>query len=104
MTSIGLVLAQVLRLVAIGLAIGIVVVLVAGGALEGLLFGVRAADPVTIAVVTLTLAVVALLAAWVPAARASRVDPIQALRWSNSRGGVKSAGGKGRAKARRTGH
>ena len=77
---IRLVLAEVLRLVAIGLAIGIVVVLLAGGALEGLLFGVRAADPATIAVVALTLAFVALLAAWVPAARASRVDPIQALR------------------------
>jgi putative ABC transport system permease protein len=77
---IRLVLAQVFRLVAIGLAIGIAIVVLAGPALEGLLFGVRAADPATITLVALTLAVVALLAAWVPAARASRVDPIQALR------------------------
>ena len=77
---IWLVLAQVFRLVAVGLAIGIVIVVLAGPALEGLLFGVHAADPATIALVALTLAAVALLAAWVPAARASRVDPIQALR------------------------
>jgi putative ABC transport system permease protein len=77
---VGLVLTQVLRLAAIGLGIGVAIVFVAGSALEGLLYGVRAADPATIAVVSLTLAGVALLAAWVPAARASRVDPIQALR------------------------
>jgi putative ABC transport system permease protein len=77
---IALVLAQVFKLVGIGLGLGVVIVLVAGSAMEGLLFGVRAADPATIAFVTLTLAVVALLAAWLPATRASRVDPIQALR------------------------
>ncbi len=76
-----LVLGQVLRLSAIGLAIGIGVVVVAGQALEGLLYGVRAADPGTILAVTLVLGAVALLAAWAPAWRASRVDPIQALRY-----------------------
>ena len=76
-----LVLGQVLRLSAIGLAIGIGVVVAAGQALEGLLFGVRAADPGTILAVTLVLGAVALLAAWAPAWRASRVDPIQALRY-----------------------
>jgi ABC-type antimicrobial peptide transport system permease subunit len=78
---IWLVLSQVLRLSAIGLAIGVGVVVVAGRALEGLLFGVRAADPVTIAAVSFVLGAVALIAAWAPAARASRVDPIQALRY-----------------------
>ena len=75
-----LVLGQGLRLVAIGLALGVPVVVLGGSALENLLFGVRAADPVTIAVVSTGLAAVALVAAWVPAARAGRVDPIQALR------------------------
>jgi putative ABC transport system permease protein len=78
---IRLMLGQVARLSAIGLAIGITVLLLAGSAIEGLLFGVRAWDPITIGGVTLVLAVVALAAAWIPAARASRIDPIQALRY-----------------------
>jgi putative ABC transport system permease protein len=41
---------------------------------------VHAADPTTIAIVASVLAAVALLAAWVPAVRAGRVDPIQTLR------------------------
>lgn len=76
-----LILAQVLKLSALGLLIGVGVLLLAGGALRGLLFGVSPTDPMTIALVSLTLAVVALLAGWVPAWRASRVNPIQALRY-----------------------
>jgi ABC-type antimicrobial peptide transport system permease subunit len=49
-------------------------------ALGGLLFGVSPADPMAIGAAVSILAVVALIAAWIPAARASRVDPIQALR------------------------
>jgi putative ABC transport system permease protein len=78
---IGLVLGHVARLSAIGLAIGVGVLLLAGSAIEGLLFGVRAFDPFTIGAVTVILAGVALAAAWLPAARASRIDPIQALRY-----------------------
>ena len=61
-----LVLGQVLRLSAIGLAIGIVVLVFAGRALEGLLFGVRAADPLTIAAGHARPGAVALVAAWAP--------------------------------------
>jgi ABC-type lipoprotein release transport system permease subunit len=57
------------------------VLLVLGRGLEGLLVGVRPFDPLTVATVAIGLGVVALLAAWAPAARASRVDPIQALRY-----------------------
>jgi ABC-type antimicrobial peptide transport system permease subunit len=76
-----LVLGQVLRLSAVGLTLGIAILLIAGRLLQGLLFDVRASDPLTIGVVTLVLAGVAVAAAWAPASRASRVDPIQALRY-----------------------
>ena len=76
-----LVLRQVLLLAAVGIAIGIGLLVALGRGLETLLFGVAPADPATIAAVTLALGAVALLAAWVPAARASRIDPIAALRY-----------------------
>jgi putative ABC transport system permease protein len=76
-----LVVGQVLRLSVLGLAIGIGLLLAAGRALTQLLFGVQPADPLTIAAVTVMLAAVALVAAWVPAFRASRVNPIEALRY-----------------------
>ncbi|HET7218649.1 MAG TPA: ABC transporter permease [Vicinamibacterales bacterium] len=75
-----LILRQVLRLSAIGLGVGALIVAAAGPALERLLFGVRAADPAVIAITAVVLAVVALAAAWGPAWRASRIDPIAALR------------------------
>jgi putative ABC transport system permease protein len=78
---IWLVLGHVLRLAAAGVVLGVAVVLAGGKAMAGLLFGVRPGDPVTIACVAAALGAVAVLAAWVPAARASRVDPIEALRY-----------------------
>jgi putative ABC transport system permease protein len=76
-----LVLAQVLGLSALGLAIGVGLLLAAGPLLARMLFGVAPSDPLTIAGVAATLAAVALAAASVPAFRASRVDPIVALRY-----------------------
>ena len=76
-----LVIGQVLRLSALGLAIGVGLLLAAGRALAQMLFGVQPADPLTIAAVAGTLGAVALVAAWAPAFRASRVDPIEALRY-----------------------
>ena len=76
-----LVLWQVTRLSVIGLSIGIGLLLLASKALSELLYGVRPADPLTIAVVTAVLGTVAIVAAWGPAWRASRIDPIQALRY-----------------------
>jgi predicted permease len=78
---IRLVLAQVLKLVTVGLVIGVGLVIVAGGALQRMLYGVTPTDPVTIGLVALSLGGIALLAGWIPAWRASRVDPIQALRY-----------------------
>ncbi len=76
-----LVVAQVLRLVVFGLALGVALLFVARQSLARLLFGVSAADPLTIAASVAVLACVAVLAAWGPAVRASRVDPIEALRY-----------------------
>jgi putative ABC transport system permease protein len=76
-----LVLAQAGRLAASGLLIGVTIGLAGGRAVGGMLYGVAPTDPATLAAVAATLALVAVLAAWVPAARAMRIDPMQALRY-----------------------
>jgi len=65
---------------AAGLAAGLAATVAFAGTLRGLLFGVGAADPVTLAAGAATLALVTLLASWLPARRAARVDPMEALR------------------------
>ena len=69
-----------LKLVVIGGALGLALAVVATRLLGGLLFEIDALDPLTFAGVPLVLGVVALLAAWLPARRASRVSPVAALR------------------------
>jgi ABC-type antimicrobial peptide transport system permease subunit len=76
-----LVLRQVLWLSAVGLALGLGLVLASGRVLGDLLFGVKPHDPLTILVGCAVLGGVALAAAWLPALRASRIDPIEALRY-----------------------
>jgi predicted permease len=79
-----MVLGQGLRMAAAGIAIGIVAALVLARLLSSfsqLLFGVRSNDPPTLAVVSLVLIGAALLACYVPARRAARVDPLIALRY-----------------------
>ena len=78
-----MVIGQGLRLGLFGLAIGTVVALLLTrllGSFSHLLYGVRASDPLTFAAVSLTLAGVAVLACYIPAQRATRVDPMIALR------------------------
>ena len=69
-----------MRMAIIGLLIGIPVALVSTRALEGILFGTSPTDPLVFTLVTMTLAAVALLASWLPARRAARVDPLMVLR------------------------
>ncbi len=76
-----LVLGQGLRMALIGVAIGIVGGLGLTRFLSSLLYGVTPADPLTFAAVSAALTAVALLASYVPARRATKVDPIVALRY-----------------------
>jgi predicted permease len=76
-----LVVGQGLRLAAAGLVAGVIVALLLVRQLSSLLFGVSAYDPVTFVGVGLLLLVVAFMACYVPARRATRVDPLVALRY-----------------------
>ncbi|MGA3041723.1 MAG: ABC transporter permease [Bryobacteraceae bacterium] len=67
-------------LIAAGIAIGLVCSLAAATLLRGLLFGVRALDPETLAAVAAVLSIAALLASYIPARRAASVNPVDALR------------------------
>lgn len=76
----GMILKQAGTWTVAGLAMGLVGVLAAMRPLKSLLFDVDPADPATIAAVMLLLALIAAVAAWIPARRASRIDPMRALR------------------------
>lgn len=76
----GQILMQTMTLAAMGLAIGVPVAWIAAKAIQGLLFGVVSSDPVTLGGVVTVVAIVAGLAGYVPARRASRIDPVLALR------------------------
>jgi predicted permease len=77
---IALVIRQGMRLAAVGLAAGVIASLVLTRFLAGLLYGVRPADPATLVLVTALLGAIALLACYIPARRATTVDPMTALR------------------------
>lgn len=77
----GLVVRQGLMPVAIGLGAGIVAALAIGRVISGLLFGVKLFDPITLGAVVAVLAAVSALACYIPAMRATRADPLRALRY-----------------------
>jgi len=70
-----------LRLAVAGVLIGVALSLAAGRLISTLLFGVRPSDPLTFTAVAATLLATAVFAAWIPARRATRVDPMVALRY-----------------------
>jgi putative ABC transport system permease protein len=75
-----LVIVQGMKLVLVGVALGLVASVALTQTIKSLLFGVSATDPATFAAIALLLALVALLACFVPARRATRVNPLTALR------------------------
>jgi len=78
---VGMVVGRAIWLVALGLAGGLVLALGAGQLLRSQLVGVGPRDPLTYLAIAALLALVALAAAWLPARRAARVDPMVALRY-----------------------
>jgi ABC-type antimicrobial peptide transport system permease subunit len=70
-----------LLLVVIGVAIGLPLVIGAAKLISSQLFGLTAADPVTLVAATALMISVAMLAGYIPARRASRIDPLVALRY-----------------------
>ena len=79
-TVVRMVVLQGMRLTALGLGIGLAVAFVITRLMASLLFGVSAGDPPTFLGVAVILAGSALLACWLPARRATRIDPMVALR------------------------
>jgi len=77
----GLVLKQLTRMAAVGAVIGLIAAAGLGRAAQSLLFELEGTDPVVMVLAILTLGFIALLAGYIPARRASRVDPMQALRY-----------------------
>jgi ABC-type antimicrobial peptide transport system permease subunit len=77
---IALVLRESFWLLSIGLTVGIVLALAVSSAAASLLFGLKAHDAETLITATVILAVIALAASYIPALRASKLDPLEALR------------------------
>jgi predicted permease len=75
-----LVLARALRIVIAGVIVGLVGAVAVTRVLQTFLFGVTPTDPIAFTIVTLLLMAVGLMAAWLPARRATRIDPCAALR------------------------
>jgi len=77
---LGLVIRSGMALTVTGLAIGIVAALALTRLLSSMLFGITPTDPMTFATVAVALTIVSVIACWIPARKATRVDPLIALR------------------------
>ena len=70
-----------MALTAMGMIVGLLLALAAGRLVGSLLYGVRPVDPISIAVTVTLLGTASLLAGYIPARRAARIDPMVALRY-----------------------
>jgi putative ABC transport system permease protein len=77
---LSLVIGHGMKLALTGVALGLVASVALTSAIKSMLFGVSATDPTTFALIALLLLLVALLACWLPARHAAKVDPVEALR------------------------
>jgi predicted permease len=75
------ILREAIWLAAIGIAVGLPITLVLARVTQSLIYGIAPRDPVTMVVSAIALIAVAILAAWIPARRAARTDPMEALRY-----------------------
>jgi putative ABC transport system permease protein len=78
---LNLVVGQGLKLTLIGVVVGVAGALAFRRFLSGLLYGVKPTDPLTLVLVSLILTAIALLASYIPARRATKEDPLAALRY-----------------------
>jgi len=78
---IGMILREVAVLIAIGVAVGAGLTLAGSKAASSLLFGLKAHDPLTLLFAVVILGAIAFVASFIPARRATRVDPVVALRY-----------------------
>ncbi|MGA9475514.1 MAG: ABC transporter permease [Terriglobales bacterium] len=81
LSILGMILRDALLLLAVGIVVGLGLSLALGKTASSLLFGVKPADPITLGLATALLAAVAVAASYIPARRASKVDPMVALRY-----------------------
>jgi ABC-type antimicrobial peptide transport system permease subunit len=75
-----LILVQHLKPALIGVTVGVVGAIILSQSLRTFIYGIRATDPLTFIAMAIALIAVAVVACWVPARRATRVDPLVALR------------------------